>query len=77
MAGVKTVLVVDDEPGIVQLARDYLENAGFAVLTAADGNSALHTFRTRHPRVPPKSPWKALPHSVTRYSRWMPPMTGC
>ena len=33
----KTILVVDDEPKIVQLARDYLEHAGFAVLTAADG----------------------------------------
>jgi DNA-binding response OmpR family regulator len=49
MAGVKTVLVVDDEPRIVQLARDYLENAGFAVLTAGDGNSAVQAFRTRRP----------------------------
>jgi DNA-binding response OmpR family regulator len=49
MAAVKTVLVVDDEPRIVQLARDYLENAGFAVLTAGDGQSAIHAFRTRHP----------------------------
>ena len=49
MAAVKTVLVVDDEPRIVQLARDYLENAGFAVLTAGDGKSAIHAFRTRHP----------------------------
>ena len=49
MSAVKTVLVVDDEPRIVQLARDYLENAGFAVLSAGDGPSALHAFRTRHP----------------------------
>jgi two-component system, OmpR family, alkaline phosphatase synthesis response regulator PhoP len=49
MAAVKTVLVVDDEPRIVQLARDYLENAGFAVVTAGDGQSAIHAFRTRHP----------------------------
>ena len=49
MARVKTVLVVDDEPRIVQLARDYLENAGFAVLTAGDGTSAVHAFRTRRP----------------------------
>ncbi len=45
----KTVLVVDDEPRIVQLARDYLEHAGFAVLTAGDGRSAIHAFRTRRP----------------------------
>ena len=45
----QTVLVVDDEPKIVQLARDYLEHAGFAVLTAGDGASALHAVRTRQP----------------------------
>jgi DNA-binding response OmpR family regulator len=45
----KTVLVVDDEPRIVQLARDYLEHAGFAVLVAGDGRSALQAVRTRRP----------------------------
>src|SRR4029077_5700178 len=34
---------------IVQLARDYLEHAGFTVLTAADGHAALTTGRTRQP----------------------------
>jgi len=45
----KTILVVDDEPKIVTLARDYLEHAGFAVLTAGDGPSALATIRQRRP----------------------------
>jgi DNA-binding response OmpR family regulator len=45
----KTVLVVDDEPRIVQLARDYLEHAGFAVLAAGDGRAALQLARSRHP----------------------------
>ena len=45
----QTILVVDDEPKIVQLARDYLEAAGFSVLGASDGPSALQTARTRHP----------------------------
>jgi len=45
----KTVLVVDDEPKIVQLARDYLEHAGFEVLAAGDGRSAVHAIRTRRP----------------------------
>ena len=49
MAAVKTVLVVDDEPKIVQLARDYLEHAGFAVLTSGDGAAALQLARTRRP----------------------------
>jgi DNA-binding response OmpR family regulator len=45
----KTVLVVDDEPRIAQLARDYLEHAGFAVLLAGDGKSGLQAVRTRQP----------------------------
>src|SRR5512135_1297519 len=46
---VQTVLVVDDEPKIVQLARDYLENAGFKVASASDGREALVTFRRDPP----------------------------
>jgi len=49
MPAMKTILVVDDEPAIVRLARDYLEHAGYAVLTAADGTAALATIRQRHP----------------------------
>jgi two-component system alkaline phosphatase synthesis response regulator PhoP len=49
MDAVATVLVVDDEPRIVQLVRDYLEHSGFAVLTAADGPAALRAARTGRP----------------------------
>jgi len=49
MTSQKTILVVDDEPRIVELARDYLEHAGFAVLTAGDGPTALALARTRNP----------------------------
>ena len=49
MRPMKTILVVDDEPKIATLARDYLEHAGFAVLTASDGPSALTTIRQRRP----------------------------
>jgi len=45
----KTILVVDDEPKIVQVARDYLEHAGFSVLTAFDGKSALAAARSSKP----------------------------
>jgi two-component system, OmpR family, alkaline phosphatase synthesis response regulator PhoP len=45
----KTILVVDDEPKIVELARDYLEHAGYAVLTAADGQAALERVRRQPP----------------------------
>ncbi|HEY4026200.1 MAG TPA: response regulator transcription factor [Candidatus Dormibacteraeota bacterium] len=44
-----TILVVDDEPQIVRLVRDYLEHSGFSVLTAADGPAALRTARTGRP----------------------------
>jgi two-component system, OmpR family, alkaline phosphatase synthesis response regulator PhoP len=49
MALVKTILIVDDEPQIVQLVRDYLEHGGFEVLTAADGSSALRLASTQRP----------------------------
>ena len=45
----RTTLVVDDEAGIVKLVRDYLERAGFTVLTANDGEMALHLARTEKP----------------------------
>jgi two-component system alkaline phosphatase synthesis response regulator PhoP len=45
----KTILVVDDEFKIVQIARDYLEHAGFSVLTAGDGKSALAAARSAKP----------------------------
>jgi DNA-binding response OmpR family regulator len=45
----KTILVVDDEPRIADLARDYLEHAGFAVRLAADGDAALAAVRRDRP----------------------------
>jgi DNA-binding response OmpR family regulator len=49
MVAVATILVVDDEPRIVQLVRDYLEHGGFTVLVASDGAAALRTARTGRP----------------------------
>lgn len=43
------ILVVDDEPKIVRIARDYLEKNGFRVVTAADGHAALATARREKP----------------------------
>ncbi|MDQ1517260.1 MAG: hypothetical protein QOE80_3090 [Actinomycetota bacterium] len=45
----KTVLVVDDEPKIVDVVREYLEHAGFAVRTAGDGPAALERARALAP----------------------------
>lgn len=44
-----TVLVVDDEPKIARLLRDYLERAGFGVSVAHDGREALMRIRTERP----------------------------
>lgn len=43
------ILVVDDEPKIVRLARDYLEQSGFRVLPIYDGVSALTAAQQEQP----------------------------
>jgi DNA-binding response OmpR family regulator len=45
----KTILVVDDEPKILQVVRDYLERAGYRVQVAHDGKSALAAARSEKP----------------------------
>ena len=45
----KRVLVVDDEPKIVEVVGDYLRSAGFSVTTAADGEAAVASARARPP----------------------------
>jgi len=45
----KTILVVDDEPKIAALARDYLEHAGYAVVVASNGRAALDAVARSHP----------------------------
>lgn len=43
------VLVVDDEPKIVDLVKLYLERDGYQVLTAREGQAALAAIRDEHP----------------------------
>jgi DNA-binding response OmpR family regulator len=43
------ILVVDDEPNIVQLARLYLERDGYAVSAVGNGQKALDAVREQHP----------------------------
>jgi len=45
----KSVLVIDDEPKISELCRDYLLAAGYSVLTAADGPQGLALARREKP----------------------------
>jgi len=39
------ILLVDDEPSIVELARMYLTREGFAVDSAPDGEAALEKLK--------------------------------
>jgi DNA-binding response OmpR family regulator len=43
------VLVVDDDKAIVKVVRSYLEQAGYAVSTALDGELALYLLRSERP----------------------------
>lgn len=45
------ILVVDDEPKIVKLARDYLEKNGFRVISTGNGNTALAMARHEKPAL--------------------------
>ena len=43
------ILVVDDEPDVVELVVFNLKAAGFVVVTAEDGREALQTAKTARP----------------------------
>ena len=45
----KSVLIVDDDTNIVELAKRYLDRDGYKVLTAYDGMEALRLAREKHP----------------------------
>jgi DNA-binding response OmpR family regulator len=45
----KHILVIDDEPKIVEICQDYLRAAGFDVLTANDGHAGLAKARHEKP----------------------------
>jgi two-component system alkaline phosphatase synthesis response regulator PhoP len=61
------ILVVDDDRKITRVIQSYLEQAGMIVLTAHDGDSALHFIRRERPdllvldlMLPGKSGWEIL-----------------
>ncbi len=65
------ILVVDDDREVVRLMRAYLEQAGYEVLVAHDGDTALHVLRRDRPdlvlldlMLPGKDGWE-----VTRLAR--------
>jgi two-component system, OmpR family, alkaline phosphatase synthesis response regulator PhoP len=47
----ETILLVDDEQNILDLASLYLQQENFRILTARDGQSALDRFKADHPAL--------------------------
>lgn len=45
------VLVVDDDPNICDVLRMYLENEGYSVILAYDGEEALVKFNALKPDI--------------------------
>jgi DNA-binding response OmpR family regulator len=74
MAGT-TILVVDDEPKIVEAISAYLEKEGFAVETASNGRDAITRFRRINPALVildlmlPDIPGEAVCQSIRSTSR--------
>jgi DNA-binding response OmpR family regulator len=48
-ASVTKILVVDDEPNIREVVGQYLRRDGYAVVSAADGEEALRTYKRERP----------------------------
>ena len=49
LKGKTRILLVDDDPNIVQLVRLYLEKEGYEVETADRGDTAVDIFRKNPP----------------------------
>lgn len=45
------ILIADDDPGIRLAVKDYLELAGYSVLTAQNGQEALDLLESYHPHL--------------------------
>ena len=63
----RTILVADDEANLLNLLKDNLEDDGFSVLTASDGEEALKLWLQMKPdaivldiEMPKMNGWKVL-----------------
>ncbi|MBN2326969.1 MAG: response regulator [Candidatus Omnitrophica bacterium] len=72
----KTILIVDDEPEIVDFLSMALEDEGFHVETASDGSEALQSIQNHKPDlisldlVMPKYPGSWLYHQLKKNKEW-------
>ena len=51
-AEIQTILVVEDNLPVAELAQRILENAGYTVIIATNGQEALDIYRTQRTRYP-------------------------
>lgn len=49
--GVETILLAEDEPSILELVAQVLGEAGYTVITAADGEAAVRLFEARRDQI--------------------------
>lgn len=49
--GTETILVAEDDPVVLELARVVLEQGGYNVITATDGQQAVDIYRTQRPSI--------------------------
>jgi CheY-like chemotaxis protein len=47
----RTILVVDDNPDVRKFAKLFLENSGYLVITAADGEEGLRLYEEQRSRI--------------------------
>jgi two-component system alkaline phosphatase synthesis response regulator PhoP len=73
------ILVVDDDKSIIEIVQAYLEQAGYGVLTAYNGTSAMHTLRSEKPdllildlMLPDRDGWD-ITRSIRKISDWLLP----
>jgi len=51
ISGSGTVLVIDDEPAILNIAEGFLEQCGYNVITAEGADNGIETYRKEHSRI--------------------------
>ena len=83
----QAILVVDDSPDVQALARAFLEAAGYAVVTASDGEEGLRVYEQRKSSIGllltdvamPKMSGLDLADCILRYDSQLPVllMSGC
>jgi DNA-binding NtrC family response regulator len=49
--GIETILVIDDEISVCEIARDMLSDLGYTVITVHDGKSGVETYRIRQASI--------------------------